>query len=241
MVILNKIKEFILNIFLPKKCIYCGKTLDYNAEYSICKGCIAPALTKEKPKRDFDEKHYDSCLCATYYEKNIRYSMIKFKFKGITKLADTFSYMLLIKIKEDWRFLTADFIACVPLSEKRFKQRGYNQSHLIAEKVSKEINIPYLQDLIIKVKDIPRLSKMTLAQRRRIIKGVYKFNNNFDIKDKSIILIDDIFTTGSTANECAKVLKKNGAQSVFILTACETKLIYKSGVDFKIKDFSSKR
>lgn len=223
MAVFNKLKEFILNIFLPKRCIFCGKMLDYNAYLSICKKCVVPALAKEKPKRDFDQKYFDSCLCATYYENYTRRAMIKFKFKGITNLSNTFAHMMIIKIKEDWRFVTSDFIISVPLSKKRLKQRGYNQSHLLAKKVANELKIPYIENLLIKTKDIPRLSKLSLAERRKIVKGVYKFNNNFDIKDKSIVLIDDIFTTGSTVNECARILKKNGARNVFVITACETR------------------
>ncbi|MBE7037801.1 MAG: ComF family protein [Ruminococcaceae bacterium] len=238
---LKKIKEFIINIFLPKRCIYCGKILDYNALLSICKKCVIPALAKEKPRRDFIEKYFDAVLCATYYEKHIRYAMIKFKFKSITSLADTFSHMMLIKVKEDWRFLTSDIITSVPLSDKRLKERGYNQSHLLAKNLAPKLDMPYNEKLLVKVKDIPRISKLTLSQRRKIVRGVYKFDNNFDIRGKKIILIDDIFTTGSTANECARILKKNGAQSVFVLTACETRqktdiIEEKSKEDFYIKD-----
>lgn len=236
----NKIKEFVINIFLPKRCIYCNKVLDYNKELSICDECVLAALNKQIPKRDFVEKYFDSVLCATYYEKNVRYAMIKFKFKAVTKLSDTFSNMMLIKVKDDYRYLSCDMITSVPLSEKRFKERGYNQSHLLAKNLSEKLNIPYTEKLLVKVKDIPKISRLTLSQRRKIVKGVYKFNNNFDIRGKRIILVDDIFTTGSTVNECARVLKKNGAESVFVLTACETKAkldnISKSKEDFYIKD-----
>lgn len=236
----NKVKEFIINIFLPKRCIYCNKILDYNKEFSICDRCILPALNKEIPKRDFVEKSFDAVLCATYYEKNVRYAMIKFKFKAVTKLADTFSNMMLIKVKEDYRYLCSDMITSVPLSEKRFKERGYNQSHLLAKNLSSKLNIPYNENLLVKIKDIPKISKLTLSQRRKIVKGVYKINNNFDIRGKRIVLIDDIFTTGSTVNECARILKKNGAESVFVLTACETReklnVVSKTKEDFYIKD-----
>ena len=232
--ILKRVKEYLFNVFFPKRCIHCGKMLDYKSTLSICEGCIAKCITNENPRRDFDVKYYDSALCAAYYKGHTRRAMLRFKFHNMTYLAPTFAHIMLVKLKEDYRFIYSDVITCVPLGNKRLAQRGYNQSDLVARIVEKQLPGLYIDNLLIKVKDLPPISKMTAAKRRRIIRNAYRFNGSFDVKGKTVMLIDDIFTTGATANECARILKKNGAEKVFVMCACETKeKIFKE--DFKIE------
>ena len=219
---LKTAKESICNIFFPKRCVYCGKILGYGANLSICGACLEKCLTREKPMRGFDVKYFDSVLCGSYYEKHMRKAIIDFKFHGFTYLAPTFAQILLIKLKEDFRFAYADIIACVPLSKARMAKRGYNQAELIARETAASLSGEFVNDLLFKVKDVPPLSKMSAAKRRRAVKNAYKFNNNFDVKGKNIMIIDDIFTTGSTMNECARILKLNGAKNVFAMCVAET-------------------
>lgn len=235
MKILNKAKECFLNIFFPKRCIHCGKILDFSNELSICKDCVEKCITKENPKRSFSVKYFDAVLCAAYYSGYTRKAMLKFKFHSLTYLAPAFAHIMMVKIKEDYRFVYSDIITCVPLGSERLAKRGYNQSDLVSRLVAKNLSGEYIDNLLIKVKNLPPLSKLTAAKRRTIIKNAYKFNNNFDIKGKSVMLIDDIFTTGTTANECARILKLAGADKVYVMCVCETreKNYFK---DFHIKD-----
>ena len=221
--ILKTVKEAFLNIFFPKRCVYCGKILGYKSNLSICAQCAEKCMTREKPLRDFETKYFDSVLCASYYERHMKNAILNFKFHGVTYLAPTFAHILLLKLKEDFRFAYADIITCVPLGRARLAKRGYNQSELVAREASKSLSGEFISNLLFKVKDVPPLSKMTAAKRRRAVKNAYKFNNNFDIRGKTVLLIDDIFTTGATVNECARILKLNGAKSVFAMCVCETR------------------
>lgn len=111
-----------------------------------------------------------------------------------------------------------DIIIPIPISKKRFKQRGYNQSAIIANNLAKTFNIEYKENVLVKIKDNKPQSELGQNERSENVKGIYMLKDPKQIYQKKILLIDDIFTTGSTANECTKVLKENFATKVGIFT-----------------------
>ena len=99
------------------------------------------------------------------------------------------------------------------------RQRGYNQSSLIAKKLVKDItNLTCREDVLIKDKNNKRQSDLNRHQRQENVKNVYKVINKEKIYNKKILLFDDIYTTGATVNECAKELKENGAKEILVFT-----------------------
>ena len=105
-----------------------------------------------------------------------------------------------------------DIMIVVPLSSKRKRLRGYNQSQLIAEIISNILQIKIQNKILFKTKNILPQSTLNKEQRKNNIKDVFKVKNIEQIKNKKILLIDDIYTTGSTLNECSRTLVKNGIQ-----------------------------
>ena len=114
--------------------------------------------------------------------------------------------------------ITIDYIVYVPISYKRYIERGYNQSYLIAKALSKHTAIPLKKFCLIKIKNNERQSELLHEQRENNTKGVYCVNKLHEIKGKCLLLVDDIYTTGATANECSKVLKMAGANSIIVTT-----------------------
>lgn len=108
----------------------------------------------------------------------------------------------------------------VPLSSKRKRLRGYNQSQLIAEIISNILQIKIQNKILFKTKNILPQSTLNKEQRKNNIKGAFKAKNIEKIKNKKILLIDDIYTTGSTLNECSRTLVKNGIkkENIGVLT-----------------------
>ncbi len=111
-----------------------------------------------------------------------------------------------------------DTIIPVPISKKRLKNRGYNQSYLIAKEISKKTGVKLENNCLTKTKNIIEQSKLNKEQREKNIKGVYKLNNKQKLENKKILLFDDIYTTGSTANECCKILKQAKPNKIAVLT-----------------------
>ncbi len=131
---------------------------------------------------------------------------------------------MLLKNKKLCQFIKSyDIILSVPLHKKRLKERGYNQSQLIARELVKEYNLHnnkkmiYYNDVIIKTKNIKPQSTKNLKDRIQDVIGIYEIKNKEKIIGKNIIIFDDIYTTGSTANECKKILLEAGANKVGIL------------------------
>ena len=151
------------------------------------------------------------------YEGNIRKLILDYKFNEKSYLFRTFVKFLLQNEKISKKLETCDIIIPIPISKKRQKQRGYNQSLLIAKEISKKLNIPYNQNLI-KTKDIIEQSKLNKEQRQKNIYGVYELKNAKKLENKKIILVDDIFTTGSTVNEASRILSNANVKEITVLT-----------------------
>ena len=119
---------------------------------------------------------------------------------------------------------TYDTIIPVPISKKRYKQRGYNQSALIAKELAEQIQknkkqkITYNNKSLLKTKNIIEQSKLNKEERIKNIQGVYELKNKTLLKDKKILLIDDIYTTGSTVKECCKTLNQAQPKKIGVLT-----------------------
>ena len=123
----------------------------------------------------------------------------------------------LLKNEDFFNFIKKyDTIVPIPVSKKRQKERGYNQSELIAKEISKKMQIPY-NNVLIKSRNIIEQSKLNKEDRHKNIKGVYDLKNKEIIKNKKVILLDDIYTTGSTVNEASKILKQGNVKTISVL------------------------
>jgi len=160
---------------------------------------------KEDFSKNFIEHNY-----FFKYENLIRSEILGLKFQEKPYIYKTIAKFLKNMQKSFENLKNYDIIIVVPISKKRKYERGYNQSYLIAKEISKIINVPIARKILYKIKNTVPQSSLNKMQREQNAKGVYKIKNSTKIKAKKILIIDDIYTTGSTINECAKVLIQNG-------------------------------
>ena len=151
------------------------------------------------------------------YEGEIRKNILDLKFNE-----KNYKYEAFVKILKNHKKMCSkikkyDIIIPVPISKKRQKSRGYNQSALFAKEISKILSVKYDENILIKVKDNIAQSQLSKEDRIINIKNVYHIKNKEKIIDKKILILDDIYTTGSTVNECSRILKDNSAKNVGIL------------------------
>jgi ComF family protein len=106
----------------------------------------------------------------------------------------------------------------VPLHRSRLWRRGFNQSVLVARELSKHTGVPVAADALQRVGATPPLKGLNMRQRRRTVAGAFRPNGNVDLRGRTIILVDDVMTTGSTANACARILKRAGAERVDLVS-----------------------
>ncbi|CDE83434.1 putative amidophosphoribosyltransferase [Clostridium sp. CAG:273] len=153
------------------------------------------------------------------YEGIIRSKIISYKFDDKPYLYKSFCEIF-VKNKKVCEFLkNYDIIISVPMYKKKKNQRGYNQSELIAREIAKKVkNIEYRSDILLKIKNTANQSLLNKEQRQENLKNAYEVKNKEYISNKNILIFDDIYTTGSTANECSKMLVEAGARSIGILT-----------------------
>ena len=204
-------------MLFPPVCGICGK-LDKNSLCNKCKIRLQKnALCKIENYKD-TSSYFDEHIYLFQYTGEIRDTILKYKFNEKSYIYRTF--LEFIKNNEEMcsQIKKYDIIIPVPVSKKRFKQRGYNQSALIAKNLAKTLNIDYKENVLIKIKDNKPQSEMGQDKRKSNVKDVYKIKNQEKIYQKRVLILDDIFTTGNTVNECAKVLIENSANNVGIFT-----------------------
>lgn len=214
---IKKFLNFFLNLLFPSRCIYCEGII--SPDKNICSKCKSeidatkPTLTK----LILDNHTEVLCYSALFYGGNFKRAMINFKFHERKNLSPYFADVVSKMITDNLNLDEFDCITSVPISNQRKKERGYNQSELIALDVCKKVNLPY-KNLLIKIKN--NLPQHTLSRndRKTNVLGVYKALNNNDIQGNRILLFDDILTTGNTLKECSKTLYSAGATNVVCIT-----------------------
>lgn len=213
----KKILEKIINLIYPPTCGICGK-ID---ESFLCKKCYK-ILDKQAEfgiqRYKNNENTFDEHLYIFKYEGIIRRYILKYKFQDKSYLYKTFVNFLLKNEKLFEILKSYDTIIPVPVSKKREKERGYNQSFLLAKEISKITEINIETNCLFKTKNIIEQSKLNKEDRMKNIQGVYKLKQGNKLNNKKIILLDDIYTTGSTVNECCKILKTANPNKIGVLT-----------------------
>lgn len=206
----NNIIGTILDIIYPQVCGICGKV----SSKSICNKCRARLKSEfkfemddyaEDAQKNFNEHYY-----FFKYENLIRQQILDLKFHEKTYVYKTIMYFLKENKKDLKNLEKYDIIIVVPVSISRKKERGYNQSTILAKEISRIIERPFIENVLYKIKNTVPQSTLNKEQREQNAKGVYKVNNIQKIYNKKILIFDDIYTTGSTLNECAKVLIEQG-------------------------------
>ena len=198
-------------------CGICGKL----EQKSLCNKCKIKlqksAICKIEDYKN-TSSYFDEHIYLFQYNGEIRDAILKYKFDEKSYIYRTF--LEFIKNNENIcaQIKKYDIIIPVTISKKRLNTRGYNQSSLIAKNLAQELNIEYSEKILIKIKDNKPQSEMKQDTRKSNVRGVYKVINKERINNKKVLIVDDIFTTGSTADECARVLKDNNAESIGVFT-----------------------
>ena len=206
----------VLDILFPPKCVFCGKLLD--GELDICGKCRGaleefPELPPDtRPDRKSRLQFLDSFTAVWYYKGKVRDGILGLKFRYRVDYALPLGRSVAMKVLRE-QGSGFDAVTWAPVSGLRKLRRGYDQSQLLARTVGKELGIP-VERLLKKHRHTQAQSRLTAEARRANVLGAYRFAGKQSVAGKRILLIDDVFTTGATAEECARVLLTAGAKSV---------------------------
>ena len=175
------------------RCERCGKVLENNNSICICKD---------------EELYFDECKSMLYYNNNTVDLIHKMKFSHRYLICKDFAAMLSYYYKDYIK--SYDAVSFVPLGKKRFLERGYNQSEIIAETISNILDIKLIDDIIVRKKETKAISSLnSKTERMNMIKNAFSVNSSYQSLNKiNLLIVDDVFTTGSTLNELSKEIKK---------------------------------
>jgi ComF family protein len=192
-----------------KTCHKCGKLMDEEGVYSLCKDC-----------RNMDHYFTQGFTCLMYglYEKEL---VLAFKYGKQGYLGEKLGEILKDRLEPEFENgLNIDIIIPVPIHKKRLRQRGFNQAELMAKPLSKAWGLAFDNKTLIRTKNTTAMSSLDPLERRSNIAGAFVIDKGQEggVKDKSILLVDDVYTTGSTLDECSRVLLEGGAKDVYVLT-----------------------
>lgn len=212
MKILQTIKKIINFILFPEKCLICENL----STKCLCNQCQKDLYNDFNP-RIVNTKLNIVCISCFAYRGKIRNIIHKFKFKCQKNISEILTNFLVIEINKKYNNHRFDAISYVPNYQNNYI-RGYNQSKILANNLSKKLKIP-VKDCLVKLCDNKKQHKLSYIERQKNVEGVYKCIEN--LKGQNILLCDDIITTGATLYECSKELKKAGA-NVFCATIAYT-------------------
>ena len=222
----------ILDFIFPKRCVVCDAVLPLGKE-DLCQSCqkniqyISGAVCYKcgKPVKETEEYCYDCKRkkhlfrqgVALFSYEYIRSSLYRYKYGERREYAAVYGkYMAARFYKEKIRW-KPDALIPVPLHKKRRKQRGYNQAELIAKELGKWWEVPVITELVIRVKNTRPMKEIDGTERQNNLKKAFKLGKN-DVKLNTIIIIDDIYTTGSTMDAVASVCKESGIANIYFMT-----------------------
>ena len=230
----KKIAEGLLDIFYPPRCLFCGRSMLDEPGRHICAFCLglidlvrSPRCRKcgcaLDPAAGAEDRicgaclkkapFFDSAESAVYYREPAAGLLHRLKYHGdTTVIGGIEEIMRSVEVSE--RFHQCDIIIPVPLHPRRLKDRGLNQSLVLASAVFKEYRYKIVPDALKRIKNTKPQTGLDGRARRKNLRNVFQVKNVETIAGKNICVVDDVFTTGTTINECSKTLKKAGARSV---------------------------
>lgn len=226
-----KILSTILNAFFPVTCVSCGDIIsegdnlcDFCHEMlKMCnpiKRCIKCGLEKGNCDCKKYVYHFEGCVAPFYNNGVARKSVYNFKFRRKTANSDFLASSISLTVRNEFREIKFDGVCYVPLATKKLMKRGFNQSRILAKKISEILGLPLLDNALIADFSTTSQHQLSFKDRFKNVKGLYKWN--YKIPGRTLLLIDDIKTTGATLDECAKQLLLSGADSVYCAVALIT-------------------
>lgn len=232
---LKKSSSRLIDFIFPPQCPYCDKVIDRSQILcddcfrqihfitgSVCYRCGRPLLTSETNEKLLcakclkKRKDYDMARSVFFYDSFSRFAILKLKNADRTDLRWFFVHYM-IHAGHDL-FDKTDMIVPVPIYWRRKIKRKYNQAAVLAELLAKKIKKPYSESVLVKIRHTHSQEKKSGAERIKNVKDAFDVAKPDLIHGKTILIIDDVLTTGATAESCAKALKKHGAKAVYVLT-----------------------
>ena len=220
---LGRMKKYIADIFLPNRCPVCSKLITWDK--LLCPKCEKKLLpTDDEPCTDHSQISCDDRITLFYYEQPLINAIYALKHRKAFGLAEYSAALMKQKLEKQSLCEQIDLVACVPMSKKKLKKRRYNQAAVIAKHLSAVLEKPLDAHLLTRLPTLTEHHKLSREDRIKDAQESYFPNpKHSSISGKTVLLCDDVYTTGATVNACAKCLKDMGAKKVIAACIAYTK------------------
>lgn len=233
---INKIIEYLVDIVYPPRCAVCNTILPLG-QRGICSNCASKLEYVEEPfclkcgkPIDDDSKEYCSCCLSKdhlyiqgravfVYDDAMRKSIYRFKYNSKREYASFYGQILYDRLGEKIMSWEPEALIPVPIHKKRMHERGYNQATLIANELSKHLKIPVENHIIVRKTYTQKQKDLAADERENNLKKAFIVNKN-SVKLKSVVIVDDIYTTGSTVDAISRVLIEAGVEKIYFVALC---------------------
>ncbi len=206
----------LLDWIYPRRCAFCGKLMDAGEEGDFCPLCLEQLSWLEEPLCMKDLGELEHVYCALYYKNPVPEGIYRFKFQNKSRLHKPFVELMLSRMREQLLEERCELVTSVPMHPRRKRRRGYDQAELMAREVARQLALPY-EPVLKRVKLTKTQHRVGLKERRSAQKGSFACKA---LSGEKVLLIDDIFTSGATMMECARVLREGGASSICGAALC---------------------
>lgn len=210
--------DYLFELIFPECCIFCGRPLKIHCEKThICEAC-----SKKMPylgQDTYNDEHGKIRGISVFRYDAVKDSIFRFKYDGYKNYGIILGkYMAQYVIENSIDdILKADILIPVPLWRKKEKERGFNQSAVLAETISDIVKVPWDSDILLRNRKTVPQKGLSRGRRKDNLRGAFSIRNGKSVVNKKVVLIDDIYTTGSTIYECSKILYGAGADDVVYL------------------------
>ncbi|NOX97606.1 MAG: ComF family protein [Nitrospirae bacterium] len=222
-----------LNLIFPLNCLICRRGLESDNKKYLCNNCWAKVRLLKEPLCSRcgrlsalsiclsckTERHYfQTARAVGLYEGVLRECIHLLKYGKKIYLAQFLGELLAESMRNDSNLRKADLLVPVPLDERRYRERDFNQAYLLAQVMNRYLKTPVSARNLSRTRIALPQARLNRKQRRENVRELFQVGNAKEYQGKNILIIDDVFTTGATVNECARVLRKAGAREINVLT-----------------------
>ena len=231
----TRVKEILFSIFFPRRCPICDGVLVFGKD--ICDKCeeelpyITEPSCKKCGKQLSDERreycldcerkphYYKQGKAIFSYQKGMKLSMYRFKYSKRLEYASFYARCSKERMQSWIVYHNIDVIVPIPMYKHKQRKRGYNQAEIFAKTLGEYLELPVATNLVRRIKNTVPQKELNDRQRKDNLKGAFQLQSNI-VKYKKILLVDDIYTTGSTMDEVAKCFFEAGVEEVYFVTVC---------------------
>ncbi len=219
------VTEPILEFLFPAFCLVCGKRVE-GKEHPVCSNCLAQLPRSSRPLLPMAEYHsklpppffLDVSIAAFEYSETLQTLIHEFKYRDFPAIAQPLGQVLAEVCAARPVFQNVDYIVPVPLHPGRFRERGFNQAELIGLELGKRCGKPVAVKMLRRIRYTQQQALCDGAARQENVRDAFQLGKTSNLENRTIAMVDDVMTTGSTMNECARLLRAGGVESVIALS-----------------------